>query len=425
MDVAGRARVFAHQPHSATPHIGRSRRDSNALWRHECSRYASSSRIGYHPNHPSGRHPGSRPSSATTILRPFSATQGDHQQQRATSAVTSSSLPPTDGQTQDADDRDAGLERMGGRVGARPSSAVPCLGNPSHAVGGDGLSVIPHSRRVFSASGRRGGTATAGLHGRGRVLGDKNARRESPTRSSLQQDEKPFEDGGGALYDDIYEDLDDEDDGELDNRISIMESRFSTVGRERPTSAVRLDGGVAPIDDAIGVQRQTHGLAAPRSARRPPRVPQQAPHIAAADAPTRIGGVRVTGESRAARVIKTRPLSAPADGSLFYTRGRSDPMAALHARRIRLALSSAGSENYHSVMATQGGGLETGTRQSQREKPAVRDVRRSVFIRMGVYSRLISFPGAGVVLIPTSGLNAHAVIFLLSAVFLQGHMANP
>lgn len=297
------------------------------LWRHECSRYASSSRIGYHPNHPSSSHPSSRPSSAATTLRPLSAgrapLQSKHpQQQRASSAVPRQSLPlgeePGAGGARDEDARilgaGSGLSRGNGseRVGrgssrTRPRSAIPRLGVDTED-GADNIAARIDRRpaRGNSASAARSEDGADGGEGasigrrRVRKDGHSSAARTRGGRSASARSRSPIdrhkgsnreregEGGGDETYEDIYEDLDDEDDGELDNRISIMESRFSTVGRERPARAGDGGGGATVVDGLVDAQRQrqrqrlsgpqqTVVPAAPRSAatQRPPRHEQQ------------------------------------------------------------------------------------------------------------------------------------------------------
>lgn len=365
------------------------------LWKHECSRYASTSRIGYHPNHPSSSRPGSRPSSAVTLVRPFSATS--HREPpcpRASSAVPPRSLPLT---AIDGDERqprrdyenDSQLsvqDKVNNFVGrasrARPRSAIPRLGidvvvgdNDTQA---DELICQPSPRQTVSASDprrlsrervRRGGARSARSHG-AHVHGD-------DLTSGDEQN------GGDDDFGDIYEDLD-EDDGELDNRISILENRFSTVGRERPASAVKLDGyddtdesGIknpldrdAAITPATGdplreevAHAVTVGQRRHSSARRPPRAPRQQTASFGGSIPRRLvsadpGGLsnrevctpsasvldasvsNVANLQGAPRIVRKhiRPTSAPADGSNVFHRRRvpNDPLASLHARRLRL-----------------------------------------------------------------------------------------
>ncbi|CAN0529360.1 unnamed protein product, partial [Ectocarpus sp. 8 AP-2014] len=382
------------------------------LWRHECSRYASSSRIGYHPNHPSASHPTSRPSSAATILRPFSAGRvpqqsyddDHHQQQRASSALPprSQTLGQESGLYEAVQNRT--IEEGAGRAdltpSARPRSAIPRLGRADAAEPDDGSS---RTKRGVSASAARGndGGVDATSTARRRGGSGSSARRRRAMRSASttrsqsplnNQDRSSVEGGeGDDVFDDIYEDLE-EDDGELEARISIMESRFSTVGRERPVSAAD-DGDVTAGDGGdLGAERQrwsgprrSGAPDAPRSAatQRPPRAPpqqqqqqqQQQQHMFSRSRPARR---HVTSSARAAgthagedskeqqrlllplkacvggqqqppRVIRSRPTSAPVAGSsLPQQRQRggvavNDPMAPLHARRMRLQMSSGGS----------------------------------------------------------------------------------
>lgn len=430
------------------------------LWRHECSRYASSSRIGYHPNHPSASHPSSRPSSAATALRPFSAgrvpqpssSSSKHQQhkQRASSALPRRLSPFREGgrdsgaakwDARDAEDGESALaaaRASGGSIGRnRPRSAIPRLG--AGAVEGDTddaddeLLVVagPHPERGLRAAsaarseggvgeGNGNGIASAG----GRRMRSTSTRSQSsvePTRVNLVTRGGEGEGEGEVeevdeFLEEIYEDLDDEDDGELDNRISIMESRFSTVGRERPDSTVGdggANGGSLGLVGAAQHRRQRRSdahratvSAAPRSAtsQRPPRAPlQQQRQLLSAGSRTtrrqfvssaRAGGPSETGDGthgtqqvdpaaypstavhddikRPPRVVRSRPTSAPVDGSVFDQdrrggrRGRN-PMAPLHARWRRLQMS-AGARNGEGSVAAVGHG------QQQQRTRSVRDV---------------------------------------------------
>lgn len=429
------------------------------LWRHECSRYASSSRIGYHPNHPSSSHPSSRPSSAATILRPISARCVSHQQQqRASSAVPKRPLPLGDeagaggGRHQHAQNsesgggwspakRPEGVAR--GSARSRPRSAVPRLGVDTEDVD---AAVDPLPTRSNSASaarsedGTRGGESSSIGGRRVRRDGNSAARRRgmrSASTRSRSRSRSPIdrqnnangegEEGEDELFEDIYEDLDDEDDGELDNRISIMESRFSTVGRERPTSAV--DGGGATVSDGLDdAQRQRHrqwrsgpqqravtvgsrSAATQRPPRAPPQEHQQASMRSRTTCRQAVSSAKTDGsakteirdgtthttqqqypspfsnlvqDARPPRVIRSRPTSAPVDGSFDHQqnqRGGScggvyDPMAPLHARRLRLQMSSARAQESRSAAGReQGGGRGTGAGiMQQRRKRSVRDV---------------------------------------------------
>lgn len=350
----------------------RSRRESLLLWRHECSRYASSSRIGYHPNHPSAIRPGSRPSSAATIVRPFSA--GCSSQQRASSAV------PLQSQTHESRGV-AGRDRVDKQGNIRPRSAISRLGDssqPTEEVYGD---LAPRPRRGASASGRgvsSGGGSSGGMN-RGRGDRDSRGGGSSSRRLSNPQDALSLGGQEEELYEEIYEDLD-EDDGELDNRISIMENRFSTVGRERPASSVnKLDEGLAStFDNSNALQRSQEVSTALRSARRPPRAYRQASSLRATrrnvsadvDGPTR--GLAVSeiehpiscndATARKVHIFKSRPTSAPAGGSFFYEQRSNDPIADLYARRMRLLSADAG-DHY---LVRGGGTQEQGCGQEAR-----------------------------------------------------------
>lgn len=407
------------------------------LWRHECSRYASSSRIGYHPNHPSASHPSSRPSSAATILRPFSAgrvqQQSEQEQRRASSALPRRPRPlqGVEGESgalwhpHDADG-DSGLpaaEVSEGRIRAgnrtRPRSAIPRLGVDT-GVGADDADELlvagARSERGFSASAARD---EVGVDGGDPIManGERRVRsRSMRSRSPMDRNTNLLYGGegeegeeGDEFLGEIYEDLDDEDDGELDNRISIMESRFSTVGRERPDSAI--GGDVADKVRAphrrqrrSGPQRATVS-ATPHSAtsQRPPRAPLlQQRQMSAGSRTTRrqrVGSsARANGpagmeagnnvyddtqhlhpacpstaihdNTRPPRVVRSRPTSAPADGRILDQGQRGgpgrDPMAPLHARWRRLQMS-AGTRNEEESVAGVGNG------QQQRPLPA-RDV---------------------------------------------------
>ncbi|CAM9464309.1 unnamed protein product [Hapterophycus canaliculatus] len=382
------------------------RRESMVLWRHECSRYASSSRIGYHPNHPSSSRPSSRPSSAATILRPFSAgrvTQRLQQHQQRSSSARPSRFRPQE--VEEACPARAAAENAGRgseTAHTRPRSAIPRLGvdmeeDADHA---DGRRTDLRSRRGVSASAaldgssddgakkdppiagrRRGGSGDNSRHGNNTTRGTRSAsgRSQSPVMSN--HNDISYKGDEDEAFDDIYEDLDEGDD-ELDNRISIMENRFSTVGRERPDSAV--GDGIADLQHHQRQHgpRQAAANSIPRSAitQRPPRAPSQE-HRQVSTGPRPLpqhfissevqgltrGGLRdgATGGvgrqpplpsstgfygAQAPLVIRSRPTSAPVDGGSYiyqYQQERSgdavhDPMAPLHARRLRLQMSSAG-----------------------------------------------------------------------------------
>ena len=423
------------------------------LWRHECSRYASSSRIGYHPNHPSASHPSSRPSSAATILRPFSAGRVSQQSskqyqhlQRASSALPRRPASHREGAGDSGAswngynaDAESGLpaagasgRRIRGGSRNRPRSAIPRLGAGTGAGGTDDDEDEPlvagaHPERGFSASSARGeddvGEGDGILATGGRRSRSTSARSRSPMdrRTNLAL-EGGYGEEGDEFLDEIYEDLDDEDDGELDNRISIMESRFSTVGRERRPGSAVGDGGANGDSDPVGItdqrqrrsdpQRATASAGIPRSAtsQRPPRAPLQQQrqmsagsrttrrqHASSSAARTRTAG-HETGDggnsnsattqqlrpshlpstatrdsSRPPRVIRSRPTSAPVDGSVFGQEQRGghggrDPMAPLHARWRRLQMS-AGARNGDGTRAV----AEVEHGLQQRTRP-VRDV---------------------------------------------------
>lgn len=425
---------------------GRSaRREAMVLWRHECSRYASSSRIGYHPNHPSASRPSSRPSSAATILRPFSAGRvPQHSQQRASSARPARLRP----QEVHTGVHEAGPARATDEVGrggptthARPRSAIPRLGldlegepenaeeekendsRPRRGVsasaamdGGNGTSRENDSsfagrRRGGSRDKRGGGSNATGV--------TRSTSARSQSLASSNPDGLSYEGvEGEEIFDDIYEDLD-EDDDELDNRISIMESRFSTVGRERPDSAVE-DGLVGSQHRRRSGPRRAATNAAPRSAmtQRPPRAPPQEHRQLTAgpqpppqqrfissaeaerssrresrgDATDDVGQRHPTLSStgvngvQAPRIIRSRPTSAPVDGgSSIYQYQQDgggsavrDPMAPLHARRLRLQMSSAGAEESRSQVGRDRAWSTRDEYQHQHQQRIhlVRDVRR-------------------------------------------------
>ncbi|CAM9366451.1 unnamed protein product, partial [Scytosiphon promiscuus] len=377
------------------------RRESMVLWRHECSRYASSSRIGYHPNHPSASRPSSRPSSATTIIRPFSAGRvpqhKKQHQQRASSARPPRLRPQEMGTEVDeagVDSARSADKEENRAILTRPRSAIPRLGVGAgqDTDNADGREADSRPKRGVSASAamadgndirEKNDSLRGGTHSNG-ARRSRSARSHSPALTN--PGDLPFE-GEEDIFDEIYEDLD-EDDDELDNRISIMESRFSTVGRERPDSAVG--------DGAVGIQlrrrsgsQRTAANATPHSAvaERPPRAPPQERQSSAGPRPSPLrqlissvdaqgkteGELRkyTTGEVRrgypppsstsvygaqAPLVIRSRPTSAPVDGGTSthqYRQGGDggavhDPMAPLHARRLRLQMSSAGAEESRS-----------------------------------------------------------------------------
>ena len=212
----------------------RSHRESKILWKHGCSRYASI------PDHPIAMRPGSRPSSALTVIRPFSALQ---RQRRASSAIPP--RPEASVRSHDIDGRRSDPDRLGAQENARPRSAVPRLGASSLATRAqhDREPVNLQPIRLLSASGERGARASGECFNR-RRRGSQggNIRNESSTRSPTLEKHcdttSPNVERVDDVYEEICEDLDGEDDDELDNQISIMESRFSRVGRERPASAV-------------------------------------------------------------------------------------------------------------------------------------------------------------------------------------------
>lgn len=389
------------------------------LWRHECSRYASSSRIGYHPNHPSSSRPSSRPSSAATILRPFSAgrvpQRSQQHKRRASSARPSRLSSPGVGAAVD----EAGLatgtadERGGGSrtTRTRPRSAIPRLGVDveEDADNADGRRMDSRSRRGVSASAamKDGDDASREGNNATRATRSKSARSRSP--AMRKPDEVSHEEEGDEVFDDIYEDLD-EDDDELDNRISIMESRFSTVGRERPGSAVE-DGVAGTQHRRRSGPRRIAANAAPRAAmtQRPPRAPpQERRQLSAGPRPPSrqlealTGGELkddVTGKTgdkhpvpsstgiygaQAPLVIRSRPTSAPVDGGSSIYRYQQDgdggavrdPMAPLHARRLRLQMSSAGAAESRSQVGRDGAWTARDEHQHQQRTHSVRDVRK-------------------------------------------------
>lgn len=207
-----------------------------------------------------------------------------------------------------------------------------------------------------------------------------------------------YQEAGDLLDDDIYEDLDDEDDGELDNQISILENRFSAVGRERPTSTVKLSGvqhASSILDDVVDPERRTTPQQAravvARSTRRSSRVSRSPQQPSAARTTRRLASAEADGAAAARRtnntsacvgaralqlrLTRSRPTSAPANSSLFYERGVSDPMAALDARWMRLEMLRAGADagRYRSAAARE----KKKRVGNVNLRPPARDVRES------------------------------------------------
>lgn len=317
----------------------RSHRESKILWKHGCSRYASI------PDHPSAMRPGSRPSSALTVLQPFSALQ---RQRRASSAI-----PPRPGasaRSHDIGGRRSDPDRLGAQENARPRSAVPRLGASSHATRAhhDREPVNLQPIRLLSASGESGGRVSGKwFNGRRRGSQGGNIRNESSTRSPTLEQHCDTTSSNVERVDDvfeeIYEDLDGEDDDELDNQISIMESRFSRLGRERPASAVV----------GLNFPRRNWVPSVPRSAKcqpltMPPRSSITATRETLEQADDEGG---MTGWRPPRGFGRKRPTSAPEDGLLFESHKGPDPMAAVKARRMRLYTSSAGSRGLRLLAA--------------------------------------------------------------------------
>lgn len=367
----------------------RSRRESLILWKRECSRYASSSRIGYHHNHPSAGRLESRPPSATSNARTLSA-GGPHPQQEWQPQRASSAHPPRSASVEKfwlTQDRvDTGSEN--GIEETRPRSAVPRLGASFHETHGRGVNTSSASGQDSSKNSSQGAGSSAtttigGEGGSGRRRAS-SARRPSSSARGEEGDTAFSEEGGDEIYEEIYEDLE-EDDGELDNRISIMESRFSTVGREKhgQVGSARFGHGGNYVGvpstnpDTIEIGNNRPAPQHPRSAysARPPRAPgahsaatrrlrSAAPDRTTGKYTTAAGGVDGSppsvgvGGIRAPRVIKTRPISAPAVWDNLASARRTDPYASLRERRARLELSSATGNRYD---------LETAAEMSQRE----------------------------------------------------------
>ncbi|CAM9920029.1 unnamed protein product [Laminaria digitata] len=400
------------------------------LWRYESSRYASSSRIGYHPNHPSASRPSSRPSSAATVLRPFSASIAapqQQQQQRASSALPSRSLLQQSADTHAARKNNSEARGAEGDKIVMSESVAPTMPSSGHLGGFSSRTGknVPERDVSVSASEREatGGGSGSGS-GSGRRDGGGHDEWDGANRGQgggAGGSSRPLvEDEGLSLYqeagDDIYEDLDDEDDGELDNRISILENRFSAVGRERPTSAVKTDRGgqqhhaMIIIDDDTYAERRdetpkTH--AAVLSGRRPPRKSQPplqqtsalgtttTRHRRLASAEAGNGAARRTNsthdlddpscssssacvEARALQQRLTRssrPTSAPVNSSLFYQRGVSDPVAALDDRRMRLEMSLAGAGDYRATAVAR---EKKGGMGNVNPRPPVRGVATAI-----------------------------------------------
>ena len=279
----------------------------------------------------------------------------------------------------------------GGNVGGGVPAATELLERPVSA-----------SERGKSGGG--GGVSGGGGHdGRDatkRGVGGDESSRVSPTDNdeiSLYQEE-------GESDDDIYEDLGDEDDGEVDNRISILENRFSAVGRERPTSAVMPDGGQSAILDRVDPERRAtrQMRGASHSRRHLPRLPPQQAAAAARITTRRLASAEGNGAPRRTnsalntshhasslarvesggglRLVKSRPTSAPTNSSLLYQRGVSDPVAALDDRRKRLQRSRTGAG------AGAGGGYRPAVDAGKKKRsvedvnprpPPARDVRKN------------------------------------------------
>lgn len=322
----------AHHHFSLFP--PRSHRESKILRKHGYSRYAPI------PDHPSAMCPGSRPSSALTVLRPFSALQ---HQTRASSVIPS--RPGAWARIHDIDGIPSDQDRLGAQENVRPRSAVPRLGTSSHAtrVHHDREPVNLQPIRLFSASGERGGRASDEcFNGRRRGSQGGNIRNESSTRSPTLEQHCNTTSSNiervDDVYEEIYEDFDGEDDNELDNQISIMESRFSRVGRERPASAV--------VGHNFSWRNWVPSV--PRSAKGQPPTVSLPSSIAAARADDK---GETTGERPPHDLGRKRPTSALEDDCFSESHRGSDPMAAVNARCVRLNTSSAGSRGLHLLAA--------------------------------------------------------------------------
>ena len=357
------------------------------LWKHGCSEYASPSRLGHHPNHLGIAHPGSRPASAITALRPFSVPR---KEEMASSAAPLRSRANVE--VRNANGRHGSLNHSDEQGGPRPWSAVPRLSEWPHTVTFDDNEEQeePQTSTKFSASGWEGGISVGSNDRCGHVWrGGIAAEGEKSTQQSgmQEEDEVSSREQVEGNYGEIYEDLDDEDDDELDNRISVMETRFTRLGRERPISATCRDGISMLFGDESDVPLGIRVSSAPRSPSwRPPRAPQRGAIDAVPNRRgwARIGIVRDTKEWRPPRVMSGRPTSAPADGSLLGIHRRPDPMAALHARRMKLRMSSADGEELRPAGGAQNGASDALDPQQewQRKKNASRDVRISVLLSL-------------------------------------------
>lgn len=370
----------------ALPVLDRSRRESTMLRKHENSRYASN--IEYHRGQPSASRSGSRPLSTAIFLRSFSTAGPHDHQMKHQNQRSSSALPPRSLRANYTPEHDKGMgacvsstEHWGQET--RPRSAFPRWGMSAQAEE-ESLDIeSQHTRRDVSASGNNGLNYT-GVVGSTNSLGagstERSGRRQGagsvarrPRTSSTQRGDddcavsEDDQEVGDDVYDHIYEDLD-EDDGELDNRISIMENRFSTLGRERtrPNSAIDRYGDeeVYVTGRVIDISREPQAQASskndyhtslPARNMRPPRAPSLSARttttrrLASAALGTSIGKRAAGIESlcasdadgiRPPRIIKIRPISAPSGGSPLSTQ-RSDPTTALRTRRDRGDVSRA------------------------------------------------------------------------------------
>lgn len=334
--------------------------DSAMPWKANRPLYTSSSRIGNHVNCPSASISATRPSSAVTIPRPLSP--GYHMQ-RALSAFPSGGLPRGRG----TGDRLARQEVHDG------ISRVPDMSPSRRARAG-----MPQGSRDCVHAAKRGSSEEhpAGFRGRGDVVlpDDSSDESTSPPRTrSVANDEE--------LSEDIYEDLE-EDNGELERKISIMESRFSTNGRERsPPNGISAALG-DPSKSLHDLPRPVTRSAGP--ARSSPTLSETTGMSWLSSRPLHGSPREKESESRSRgslkpgvlRIVRKRPVSAPTDA--LFARRRAELTASLRARLKRMEASSAGAGPQGELSWTSGargdGGCDLNEQGGRGTAQSARDV---------------------------------------------------
>ncbi|CAM9190133.1 unnamed protein product, partial [Discosporangium mesarthrocarpum] len=252
--------------------LEKSRRDSCALWRNECSRYAFTSRLGYHPNHPSASHPASRPASAPS---PPQVQQRAPRKGRALSALPTRSVPfdaQSEKKSNGLEYRQQGwvsgypsLSGQGHQTGdkekvppggeTRPVSAFPRLGIwqcreedqlKKDDMGGGGalLTFVEEGRPRPQGGGGYGRVRYTGRGDDGMSSEERDQQQDQqPQQHQQHQPQEGAVQGGDDPVPvdlaeqeeddtDIYEDLG-EDDDDIDDCISILERRYYSRDNRR------------------------------------------------------------------------------------------------------------------------------------------------------------------------------------------------